>query len=537
MNHLSQAIEGSIGIPDWTVAPLPSISLLGELAIPQQLITYLSTIALNLVGAAAILFLGWLVALWMAAIVKGLLKQTNIDNRLAGWLSGSGRQDIDVEGWIGAVVFWIIMILAVVAGLNVLQLTTVSQPLNEFLTGIFQYLPNLGGAALLMVLAWIIATIVKGLVIQSAASFDLDTRLNPSAEPSSESPIVLSETLGNTLYWFVFLFFLPLVLDVLGLRGPLAPVQNLLNEVLGALPKILKALLIGGVGWFVAQIVRGIVSNLAAATGLDQVGSRMGLSQSTTGQSLSSLVGLLVYVLILIPTATAALGALEIPAIADPATNMLNQILNAIPQIFTASLILVVSYVVGRFIADLVASLLQGFGFNHILVVLGIQSETAAPTYPESEDSPATSVKTPSEIAGIVVLVGIMLLATVAAVDVLNLPALKTVITSLLAIAGQVLVGLLIFAVGLYLANLAAKLINSSGVPQAGTLANTARIVILAFTGAMALERAGVSTNIVNLAFGLLLGSVAVAIAIAFGLGGRDVAAEQLRDWIRPFKK
>ena len=74
-------------------------------------------------------------------------------------------------------------------------------------------------------------------------------------------------------------------------------------------------------------------------------------------------------------------------------------------------------------------------------------------------------------------------------------------------------------------------------MPQANTLATVARVVILAFTGAMALERAGVSTSIVNLAFGLLLGAVAVAIAIAFGLGGRDVATDTLRDWVKPFKK
>ena len=124
---------------------------------------------------------------------------------------------------------------------------------------------------------------------------------------------------------------------------------------------------------------------------------------------------------------------------------------------------------------------------------------------------------------------------TVGCSDVLNLPALKTVSTSLLAISGQALVGVLIFAVGLYLANLSAKIVRSSGMPEANTLANVARIVILAFSGAFALERAGVSTNIVNLAFGLLLGAVAVAIAIAFGLGGRDVAADQLREWVKPF--
>ncbi|OUC13249.1 MAG: hypothetical protein B0A82_18350 [Alkalinema sp. CACIAM 70d] len=497
---------------------------------------YWLSILTNIFIAVAILFLGWLVALWVSSIVKGLLKQTNLDNRLADWVAGSPQSSLNIEAIAGGITFWIIMILALVAVLNFFGLTTVSQPLNNFLSIIFEYLPKLGGAALLMALAWVIATVVKGLTIQAARSFELDSRLNSA---SSENPIVLSETLGNALYWFVFLFFLPIVLDVLGLQGPLAPVQNLLNEVLAALPKILKASIIAGVGWFVAQIVRGIVSNLAAATGIDQVGARVGLSRSTTGQSLSSLLGLLVYVLILIPTATAALAALEIPAIADPATNMLNQVLNAIPQIFMAGLILAVAYGIGRFIADLVTSLLRGFGFDNILTILGIQPEprSAIPTYPESEIEAVSTVKTPSEIAGIVVLVGIILFATIAAVDVLQLPALKTVLMSVLAVAGQVLVGILIFAVGMYFANLSARLIRSSGVPQSGTLANTARIVILAFTGAMALERAGVSTNIVNLAFGLLLGAVAVAIAIAFGLGGREVAAEQLRDWVRPFKK
>ena len=53
----------------------------------------------------------------------------------------------------------------------------------------------------------------------------------------------------------------------------------------------------------------------------------------------------------------------------------------------------------------------------------------------------------------------------------------------------------------------------------------------------MALQQMGVATDIVNLAFGLLLGAIAVAIAIAFGLGGRDVAGDQLREWLGAFKQ
>lgn len=76
----------------------------------------------------------------------------------------------------------------------------------------------------------------------------------------------------------------------------------------------------------------------------------------------------------------------------------------------------------------------------------------------------------------------------------------------------------------------------SSG-SQAQLLARTSRVAIAIFTGAMALQQIGVAPSIVNLAFGLLLGSLAVAGAVAFGLGGREVAAEQLREWIRSNKQ
>jgi len=47
----------------------------------------------------------------------------------------------------------------------------------------------------------------------------------------------------------------------------------------------------------------------------------------------------------------------------------------------------------------------------------------------------------------------------------------------------------------------------------------------------------GIGSDIVNLAFGLLLGAIAVGIALAFGLGGRDIASEQIREWLAAFKQ
>jgi hypothetical protein len=68
-------------------------------------------------------------------------------------------------------------------------------------------------------------------------------------------------------------------------------------------------------------------------------------------------------------------------------------------------------------------------------------------------------------------------------------------------------------------------------------LAQIARIAIIALVLPMALQQMGIAGNIVELAFGLLLGAIAVAIALAFGLGSRDIAATQVREWLSSFKE
>ncbi|NJR64269.1 MAG: mechanosensitive ion channel [Leptolyngbyaceae cyanobacterium CRU_2_3] len=503
----------------------------------------------------ALLVIGWIVSLVVASGVKGILNRTSIDNRIAGWMTGrqqTGADSLPIEKWISAVVFWIIMAFAIVAFLNALQLEAVSAPLNSFLQQIFSYLPRLGSAALLLGVALLLATLAKLVLTRGLARFNLDDRL-ATQTGGETSPFLLNDTLGNALYWFILLFFLPLILDVLELQGPLAPVQNLLDQILSALPKILTAVIIGAVGWLIARVVRGIVTNLLAAVGTDQLGRRVGLTPSAGGMSLSALLGTVIYVLVLIPTAIAALNALEVQAISAPATRMLEQILTTLPQIFTAALILVLFYVIGRFVADLVASILTSIGFDNIFGWLGLPTITvAAPVPPFPEDilaeeavssrqaiTPGSTLpqQTPSEIMGIVVLVGILLFGAVAATEVIGLPVLTAIVNGVLAVAGRVLVGVVVFGIGLYLANLAFRLIAANGNSQARILGQTARIAIIALVTAMALQQMGIASSIVNLAFGLLLGAVAVAIALAFGLGGRDVAGEQVREWLASFKQ
>lgn len=535
----------------------PATNQAGEI-LPGVNVNTLGPSLINLGIAVAILVIGWLIATIAAAVTGGLLKRTNIDNRLAGWVTGrpDGPDGPQVEKWISTAVFWVIMIFVLVAFFNQLDLPAVSEPLNTFLTQVTGFLPKLVGALILLAIAWVVATISKMVITRGLRAFGLDERLNRQVGTTPGSnQLMLSDTLGNALYWFIFLLFLSPILDTLGLQQALAPVQNLLNQILSALPRIIEAIIIAAAGWLLAQVVRRIVTNLLAATGTDRLGARFGVSQTTGGQSLSWIIGTIVYVLILIPTAIAALNALGIEAISRPAISMLTQILNAIPQIFTAALILIGAYILGRFVADLVTNILTGLGFNNIFRWLGLDTRpvnTGRPVTPPldpnippdyqqqtviQDTTPASTTRTPSEFVGIVVLVGIMLLATVAATNILNIVALTAIVTGLVIVAGRILAGLVVFAIGLYFANLAFSLITSSGSRQARILGQIARIAIIALVSAMALQQMGIASNIVNLAFGLLLGAIAVALALSFGLGGREVASQQIREWLAEFKE
>ncbi|TVP67621.1 MAG: hypothetical protein EA342_07975 [Leptolyngbya sp. LCM1.Bin17] len=503
----------------------------------------------SLVWAIVLLLLGWIVATLVALAVKNLLKRTNFDNRIASWVTGQpADQGIAVEKWVATIVYWIIFLFAIVASLNALNLAGVSAPLNNFLDQIFLYLPRIGGAAVLLGVAWVTATLVRSLVINGLSRFNLDERLAQQARMESGGPpIVLNETIGNVLYWFILLLFIPLILSALQIPGLLAPVEGLINSFLQAIPRIITAGIVLALGWIIARIVRGVVTNLLMATGADQMGTRMGLKATTTeGTTLSGLAGTLAYVLVLIPAVIAALNELDIDAISVPAILMLEQVLTAIPQIIMAGVVIAAAYFVGQFVADLVTSLLRGAGFDNIMSILGLPelnvgTEPTVQSGVDAEGRPVPTVqspgRSPSELVGIIALVAIVLFGAITATEILNFPGLTDIVRAVLQVGARVLSGVVVFAVGLYLANLAYRLVNTMGTGQAKVLAQAARIAIIIFVGAMALQQMGVAPDIVNLAFGLLLGAIAVAIAISFGLGGRDVAGEQLREWLTSFKQ
>ena len=469
---------------------------------------------LSLLMALVILVLGFIVAKIIAGIVRSLLKKTNLDNRFADALTEPGKKPIEIEDVIAKVVFWLVMLFVFVATFEQIGLNSVSTPISAFLDSLTsEYLPSLGGAALLLFVAWVIATFLRFVVRKGIAIIKLDEKLD-QYNGEDEKKISLGESLSTAVFWFVFLLFLPAVLNILGVSSLADPIQGVFDQILLYIPSILAAAMVLLIGWFGARIIRQVVTNLLAAFGVDRYGQKAGISDD---KSLSEIIGNLLYSFILLVVIVSALDQLNIEAISGPATEMLNTIINIIPAILGAAAVLIVAYYIGKVIANLVGDLLANVGFDSL---------------PKKMGADWKGEKTPSAWISSLTLIMIMFFAATSAAEILGSEFLVDALAIFIAFFWRVIMGAIIVAIGFYFANVAHKAISAAKTSNAKLLANLARVSIIIFALAMGLGELGIASDIVNKAFGITLGAIGVAIALAFGLGSREIAGQEVERFL-----
>lgn len=364
----------------------------------------------------------------------------------------------------------------------------------------------LGGvitAVVILLIAWLIAAILRWAVRKVLGAFRLDDRVRSPG---------LTNIVASIVFWLTILIFLPSALSALGATSILEPLNALIASILAWIPQIIAAAVILIIGVFIARLLRQIVTGALQAIGADRLGTRFGF------QGLSALVGLIVYILVLVPTLIAALGALNLTVLTAPLTAMLTEFLNAIPNIIAALVLIIVAYYIGRVVGQIVTDLLTGLGFNRIFQWMGVASA-------ESQ-----SGQTPSKVVGTLVFILIVYTAVMQAMFVLGWSDFGALLSQFLVIAIQVLLGLVIIGFGLWLATMVARAVRASGWPQKNLLALIGEVAIFILFAAMGLTQMGLGQQIVVLAFGLTLGGVAIAGALAFGLGGRAWAGQVLDD-------
>jgi len=456
----------------------------------------------SIIGAILIFIIGWLVALGIAALVRNVLSKVNLNQRM----NSSTGKTYDLEGIISKIVFWFIFIIAISGALNQLNLNSISTPFANMVNQVLAFIPNLIGAIAVGVIGWVIATVARTAINAALAKTSMDERLSAQAGVKP-----MSSTIADMVYWFILLVVLTMVLGQLELDGLFAPLTNMVDKIFSFIPNIIIAGVVFVVGYIIAKVVRGIVTNLVSTFNIQELASKAGLSEKN---SLPNIAGSLAFLVVIIPTIIAALNALKIEVIARPATNMLNKIMEALPNIFMAAAILVVTFYVVRMVANIIKGLIENTEINQIPVKVGLQ-ETMGD-------------KKVSDLVGYAIVFFAMLFAAIAAADLLGFEPISAIIAMFIAFGANIILGAIILFIGFWLANIIAGVVERS---EQGSqfLANIVRVLIMGLVLAMGLKAMGIADSIVNLAFGLTLGAVAVAFALSFGLGGQEAAARFLR--------
>src|SRR4051794_25483318 len=382
-------------------------------------------------------------------------------------------------------------------------------------------------AILILVATWLVARAVKW-VLQRAIDRSPALRKHVTGTPEE----TVGHQLGTIAKLIIWLVGITAALRFLGVGQILAPINDLVEQIFAFLPRLIGAGLIFFLGLIVARIVRRLVETVLVAANVDGLLARIGIGSTegtvrtdpnaippgttpgATRASLARAAGVLVFALIIIPVAIAALQVLGIEAISGPAIDMLNEILAAIPRVVAAALWIGIAFIAARFLKTIIEAILPPTGFDDAIRSTGVIPSSASP----------------SRIIANIAMIAIILGASIEAATQLGGGTIAIFLAQVTELGGKVIFGTLIIVAGIFLARIISNLVGS-GTGEGGFAQTIVRYAIIALFTAIGLTFMGLADQIVMLAFGLILGSGAVATALAFGLGGRDAAGRVADHW------
>lgn len=382
--------------------------------------------------------------------------------------------------------------------------------MEGFLNSLVVQIPNWIYAVLMLVVAFIAATIVKTLTVKLLKALKAEEKLAKLGvkDASTGSSV---DFIAKLAYFVTFLLFLPGVLDKLGMNSVSQPITNMVNSFLAFIPKVVGAGIIIAVGVFVAKIVRDLLIALLRATKIDQLQAKAGILVTETS-AFSTIISNVIYGIILLVMITSALDALGISAISVPANNIVKSIFDMIPYVLGAIVIIAVGVFISNLVAKLLGSLLAGVGTDKLI-------EKMTGTQPKKVVL--------SKLISSVVKYVLIVIFIVQGINVLQLPVLTEVGAAIIGYMPAVLSAVIIVAIGLFAANTAETALVKK-FPEAKASALVAKIAIYVLTAFLCLSQLNVANVIVETTFILVIAALCIAFAIAFGVGGRKFAETTL---------
>ncbi len=467
----------------------------------------LNNVTLNIIASIIILLVGLALASVVVSKLEHLFIKTklfsNLEHEITGKEGGSSTYAIKT---LLKFIYYIFVIFIIGIIMEKLGFSRLVNPILNLLDPIFSYIPNVLGGIVLLIAAIILAKLAQKFSEIFFNKMKVDEKIS-----SKESGVSLSKIFSEIISLLVFVLILPGVLAALKLDRILIPITDMLTKFLNYIPSLIAAALVLIVGWFIASKLRDILKEVLDSFKLDEKLSVDG--KILFEGRLSTVLSNIVYVLILIPVFSASLNYLGLEVIISPVISMLNILFNYVPNLVGVALIIIIALYFGRIIESIIISLLVGLKFDSYLEKAGLK----------------TTENNYSKLVGKISKILVLYFAIIQSIEVLNLGALQDLSLKLTLLLGDIFLGVVIVAIGIIVANYVSKTIKNTSLDNKDQIAIVAKVAIIVFVGAMGLGQMGIANEIINLAFGFTVGAIAIAFAVAFGIGGKDLAKEKLQ--------
>ena len=295
----------------------------------------------RLVAAGVLLFVAWLVAAALRFLVLkggGLLK---IDERLTKYAALKDEERVSFTDTLAVAVYWFTLLLFLPSVLNALGITQIAASFQVIFAQIFEYIPNVLAAFVIVLVGWFIARVVRQVVeglLKAIGTDQAGQRIGLSEERS------LSGIVGLILYISIFVVAIIAALDALAIPSITAPATEMLSTFVNVIPNLIGALVILVVAYYLGRLVANLIRDLLAGIGVDTLPEKLGLTWSGT-TPLSQWIGYLILVAIMlfaVVSATEMLGS-----------TALTEIINVFIGFFWKVVLGVVILAIGLYFANL----------------------------------------------------------------------------------------------------------------------------------------------------------------------------------------
>nr|WP_223255026.1 mechanosensitive ion channel [Bacillus atrophaeus] len=339
-------------------------------AVASPFVSMLSAIAAavpSVLKAGLILLLGWAVASVLSYLVKKLGTKMHIAEKLRQWNLISEGKDIHQAIYTASqIVFYLVLLIFLPGVLSALQISGISGPFTGMMESVLSFLPKLFAAALIVLIGWLIARIVRDIITNFLASIGTErmaARMGLSIYLKDTS---LSAVIGTIAYVLILIPVVISALDQLDISGISGPAVAMLNTVLTMLPNIIIAIVLILAGIWVGKWVNTMVAGLLHRTGFNSLLGKMGLgTQEPAKLSLAQIVGMIAQIVVILLFTAEALQIVQLHFLVVIATG----IIAYLPNVFVAVFILALGLYAGQLVSKLLASVIKGQEFKSLAAI------------------------------------------------------------------------------------------------------------------------------------------------------------------------